>query len=911
MADNDTKRVIKTIDDLFSTIADTNIKAARSAVNLGKSFDELSKAGAQKLLDQMKEQIKQGKLMTKEQLSHIKTVQDLTNVLDHYESTVEKVNKIQKENAETIKKIQAGQITGSKKWQEQADKYRKALEEATGLSHKEAEALKDTTKSLKDLSDSQSQAMKRFDHISKASEKLHDTIAGKIASYISIGKGIEDMAKGGKQAVDEWIKISQNGLQGAFLQVQMSAVKLRMSFEEFSEVLGKHRDIVLELGGGAVGVAKFGEYLDEASKGLSYLGKDAKKATASFAGTIQHSGIGINDRDKFDDAMNAMQTQYKKFAALYGDDYETYSSLVDLQAQDEVIQGRMIGLGRKQLGVVAQEIRARVENEKLLGMSNEQLTDFNRKVNDIINPENTDLQGQQTGAINAQNAIAMMLRMDPNNEGLKSASQTLQPLINAMGSGDINTFQKIASSKEGISALSTVNTARDKIFNRPGSRSIDRLPLNTFLNGSPQFRDLLKGTNGVGMAKLNGSDAESNLAKMNQDQLAGLKDSVEATGAFATAMNSATTALQQYEATMNNSAVKFGQGVGEVILGIIGAELLKTGGGKLLTLIRSLIGASAAEAGAGAAGAGEAAAAAAAGGSAAAAGGAMSWFARMIPFAARVGGGASLMLHSDNLNTGEDSYLKSRQNLSSNIAEASKITGVDPSVLAAIANQESGGKSNAKNSNSTATGLFQFTEGTWLDTVKKYGSAAGINTQGMSRDQILALRNDPRASAIMGAFYIRDGQRATGAQTGGGMYLAHLLGPGGARAVLNANPNTPLNQLVDSKAYAANSKLFGQTQTAGGLLNWANNKIGGKVDTTPITNAVAGMGGDANGSGPATDSQGNTVLDASQVDGQQTIELQKQTALLAQIASNTGGSRRSIVPESKKAPGTRREISGG
>jgi soluble lytic murein transglycosylase-like protein len=911
MADAD--KTLKTIDSVFNALAKQQVDSTRAAAKLTDAMDKLSKAGVEKLLDQFKQHLKNTKTFDDEQLKLIKNMRDLTDAVKHHEGVSDKVSKAHQSMMDKLhdsyRKIGAQATKDSGAEHAIKKEYLQTLKDLGVKGHKQAEEIVRSTEALKGLADQAVRSSNSGDRFRKVMEKAGESLTNNITRYISVEKGLGDMQAAVKQGVDEWIKLSRVGLQGTFLQLQTSAIKLGLTFDDFAEIISKHRDMVLQLGGGAEGVQNFAKYLDEASQGLSFLGKvDSRKATAAFASSIQNSGVGINDRSKFDEQMNAMQRQYKDFAKIFGDNYEQYANLVDLQAQDEVIQGRMIGLGRKNLGVVAEEIRARIENEKLLGMSNEQLTDFNKKVNAIIDPENTDLQGQQTGAINAQNAIAMLQRMDPGNDKLNGAATTLQPLIQAMAMGDNDTIRKITSSKEGISAISAINDSKNSVFNRPGSRSIDRLPLNTFLNGSGPFKDLLKSTNPVGMAGLTGTQADANLAKMSKEQLDGLNNSVVAIGAFADSMRTATNTMQQYDATMHNSITKFGVGVGEVILGLIGKEILFSKGGKLLTIAKSLLGLGEAAAAAGAAGAAGAGAAGA--GAASTAG--RSLLMRGLGLAGGTAAvGLTLGLRSGDLNSNESGYLKSRQSMSANIAEASKITGVDPSVLAAIAGQESGGKSNAKNPNSTATGLFQFTEGTWLDTVKKYGSAAGINTQGMSRAEILNLRNDPRASAIMGAFYIRDGQRATGAQTGGGMYLAHLLGPGGARAVLNANPNTPISQLVDSKAYSSNAKLFDQTRTAGGLLNWANNKIGGKVDTTPITNAVAGMGGDANGSGPTTDSQGNTVLDASQVDGQQTIELQKQTALLAQIASNTGGSRRSIVPESKKAPGTRREISGG
>jgi soluble lytic murein transglycosylase-like protein len=73
--------------------------------------------------------------------------------------------------------------------------------------------------------------------------------------------------------------------------------------------------------------------------------------------------------------------------------------------------------------------------------------------------------------------------------------------------------------------------------------------------------------------------------------------------------------------------------------------------------------------------------------------------------------------------------------------------GVDPGFMLAMAKQESGFNPNAKAPTSSATGLYQFTRGTWRTMVDKYGAQYGIG---------LGDINDPKANAIMGGLYAKD-----------------------------------------------------------------------------------------------------------------------------------------------------------
>src|SRR5258708_17844510 len=56
------------------------------------------------------------------------------------------------------------------------------------------------------------------------------------------------------------------------------------------------------------------------------------------------------------------------------------------------------------------------------------------------------------------------------------------------------------------------------------------------------------------------------------------------------------------------------------------------------------------------------------------------------------------------------------------IRQASQSTHTDFGYLMAQAAQESGFQSNAKASTSSATGLFQFIDSTWLDMVRQHGA---------------------------------------------------------------------------------------------------------------------------------------------------------------------------------------------
>ena len=142
-----------------------------------------------------------------------------------------------------------------------------------------------------------------------------------------------------------------------------------------------------------------------------------------------------------------------------------------------------------------------------------------------------------------------------------------------------------------------------------------------------------------------------------------------------------------------------------------------------------------------------------------------------------------------------------------------------------IISVESGGNPYAKNPRSSATGAGQFIDSTWLNTIGKYRPDL---IQGLGRDQILALRNDPALSKEMTAAYAKENQGLLGAAgvpvNDGTTYLAHFAGPQGAIKILQADPSAPVGGILGDKVVAANPFLA--NMTAGDLVGWAGKKMG-------------------------------------------------------------------------------------
>lgn len=153
------------------------------------------------------------------------------------------------------------------------------------------------------------------------------------------------------------------------------------------------------------------------------------------------------------------------------------------------------------------------------------------------------------------------------------------------------------------------------------------------------------------------------------------------------------------------------------------------------------------------------------------------------------------------------------------IKEASAKTGVSFSYLMGKAAAESNFNPDAKAKTSSATGLFQFIDSTWMDMMDRHGKKHGINTN-QSKENLLNLRKDPEIASVMAAEFAADNKSYIQKTVGGDigeteLYFAHFMGAGGASAFLNQlkqNPNELAANIFPKEA-RANRNVFYDSKT--------------------------------------------------------------------------------------------------
>ena len=171
------------------------------------------------------------------------------------------------------------------------------------------------------------------------------------------------------------------------------------------------------------------------------------------------------------------------------------------------------------------------------------------------------------------------------------------------------------------------------------------------------------------------------------------------------------------------------------------------------------------------------------------------------------------------------------QSVSDAIQDAADATGASFEYMLATAQAESGLNPQAAASNSSARGLYQFIDQTWLATLKRSGAGLGYSKYAdaivqtgpgrydvpdpILRRDVLALRDDPVANAAMAGVLTRDNAARLASRLGrapsdGELYIAHVLGSAGAAkltTLASTNPGAAADAAFPAAA-EANRSIF-------------------------------------------------------------------------------------------------------
>lgn len=206
--------------------------------------------------------------------------------------------------------------------------------------------------------------------------------------------------------------------------------------------------------------------------------------------------------------------------------------------------------------------------------------------------------------------------------------------------------------------------------------------------------------------------------------------------------------------------------------------------------------------------------------------------------------------------------LNDRSGVRAAIARAADRTGVDFDYLLNQAKTESGLDPDARARTSSASGLYQFIDQSWLGVLKQHGAKHGmawaadaIRQRGgrftvdpAMRQAVFDLRDQAEPAALMAGEFANDNaeglSRALGRQPSAtDLYFAHFMGLDGASRFLRAassDPDAPAASTFPREARANRSIFYtrsGEARSMGEVYALMARKIGGDTGTVQMARA--------------------------------------------------------------------------
>lgn len=465
MADN------KELLDITRALQQFATQATNAAKSLGETSEKLSNSGVDEFSKELKKTLKAQNLLSDEQLESVKSFRELQKVLEVLEKNYDIISDIEVGRAKVLKDelARAKRLGLAEEGAiKLADKWTESTLLANKITQEQYEALKKGVPVLREEIEQRKKNISAGDKLKVAHENLTKSLKQQVAEFASFTTAALLLKKAFTVSYEQMGRLTNKGMLGAFTTMNLITPKLLLSAQEFEDIINKNRDLVNQMGGGTKGIEAFADEIGTVRKDLAYLGKDASKAATKMIEISKSSGLTPKDGEAYKKNVKATTEQFKRFQGIFGDTYEDYGNLMDSLVEEEQTRNRLNTMSKAQALLEMDEIRKRTENLKLMGLSNTQIAEFNKKVNALVDPRKNDFSERASSSIMMKQTVTEMSRMlakggTPEDQAmlaeLEQNRAALDHIADLNQKGDQKGLADFMKTKEGADAAKAYNRA--------------------------------------------------------------------------------------------------------------------------------------------------------------------------------------------------------------------------------------------------------------------------------------------------------------------------------------------------------------------------------------------------------------------------------------------------------------------
>lgn len=357
-----------------------------------------------------------------------KNFRQLTDAVKDVEEQLDKLQDVEKDHVKQVEKLNAKY----EKFDERRTRELKLLEAALLARQEERKHLKEIVDGMKEFGDGLVGANKNLlkfqsllSEVGTDVKKnlsfgaLGDTIKEKMGSAAkstftwsnAMGAATEAL----KLAYKDLFKIADLGLGAQFARMRIDAFKFNMSLEEYTAVVQKNRQTINLLGGGAEGMAKFTQVINQSlinNQGLvKRLGtREASKAIGDFTSALAAGGATAGS-GSFMGAMQATSDTFLLVNQLYGMSAEEVAKHTKAMVADESVQRRLIAMNKEEQGLEQKRLQLMTQELVKRGLTLEQIEKFNTQLENIYDPTKSRASQRVKQAAGFELMVAQMAAM--------------------------------------------------------------------------------------------------------------------------------------------------------------------------------------------------------------------------------------------------------------------------------------------------------------------------------------------------------------------------------------------------------------------------------------------------------------------------------------------------------------------
>lgn len=486
---NQLEKMAKEIERVNKALQTTE----RTVSSFEKAIDGATNNAVDKAVVELKALIKTTGLMNDQEARKVKSARelvsflnklkertgDVTDALNAHHEVVEAESKAVAAGTKTVKESNKT-VAQSKKQLGEALKAAGVDIEAAGGNFEEAakQFLKISQQVGAEVNKQTKELGSAINRVKKELDTYHKSLISKFEEMGRVGFVFEELKSATTALYTTFSKFSDKGMLGAFGTIVVASKSLKLTTDQMFRLVQANKQLVIRFGAGAEGINKFTKALEKAQDELPHLSSDeAANTFAKIMGTLDRAGFGPTAKDVqlqkiYNTNMKRMTDQFKFLQSAFGDTAEEFSEFYSQMYASESIQRRLLAGDTKNLDLILKETMARTENLRVIGLSNQQILELNRKLEAVYDPaknQQSELIKQQ---IQARNWLSLAQRdtgIDEKTRGKLADPKTKKAYSDYMAyvtSGDTLGAQNfLASTPEGMELSSLISSARQQQLN--------------------------------------------------------------------------------------------------------------------------------------------------------------------------------------------------------------------------------------------------------------------------------------------------------------------------------------------------------------------------------------------------------------------------------------------------------------